>query len=70
MGKNFNQWGSVEHVERTNDKTITIRRTRYNTTLEFDTPQECLKRFLELRKEFEDAWKFSAPKTYRDGSKW
>lgn len=70
MGENFKKYEYVEHVERTNETTITLKGTRMNTTLEFATPQECLKRFLEIRKEYEEAWRFAGPKIYRDGSKW
>jgi len=70
MGKNFKDWIHVERIERTNETTITIIGIKLNTTYEFKTPQECLKKFLELRKEFEGAWKFPAPKRYRNGAKW
>ena len=67
MGKNFKQWKDVEHVERTNDLTVTVKHQTYKTTYEYETPQECLKGFLTLRKEFDESWKFKGPSKYRHG---
>lgn len=73
MGANFKKYEYIEHVERTNETTITLKGvggSKPTTTLTFNTSGECLKRFLELRKDYEAAWKFSAPKQYRNGAKW
>lgn len=73
MGTDFKKYQYVEHIERTNETTITLVGTggsKPTTTLTFNTPSECLKRFIELRKEYETAWHFSAPMRYRNGARW
>ena len=67
MGKNFKQWKDVEHVERTNDLTVTIKHQTYKTIYEYESPQDCLKGFLSLKKEFDESWKFKGPEKYRNG---
>jgi hypothetical protein len=69
MGKNFRVWKTTERVLRTNETTITIINVKYKTTIEFKDPNECLRKFIELRKDYEDAWRFKGPGVYRDGTK-
>jgi hypothetical protein len=49
-GKKIVKWKDVEHIERTNDLTVTIKHQKYKTICEYETPQECLQGFLSLKK--------------------
>ena len=69
MGKDFKKWEHVMRVERT-EFTVVLKGVKFDTMYEFKTPQECLKNFLELRKEYEQAWSFPGPTQYRNGTKW
>lgn len=73
MGVNYNKYKHIQHILRTNETTITLvgaGGSIPNTILTFDTPGECLKKFLEILKENETAWHFEGPKSYRNGVKW
>lgn len=69
MGKNYRQWRHTEHVLRTGETTITIVGIRMNTIIECENSQECLTKFLSLRKEYEDAFRFAGPEVYKDGTR-
>lgn len=58
MGKKLKEYLHVFRIERTSPKQIVIRRETYDTIMDFDTAEECLKRYIEIQNEYKEAMTF------------
>jgi len=58
MGKNWTDYQFVNNIERVSPKKIVIYRDTYDTEIDFNTIEECLDRFIELKNEMKEAMTF------------
>ena len=58
MGKNFKEYQYINKIERVEPTKILIHRDTHSTQVDFKSPEECLKRFIELENELKEAWNF------------